>query len=97
MPPEPPTLDGLEQEGRAAFAAQPQVGAERCDEIGGDVGCDGYLEVSVEWTGTQKDLPVEGLVSGTGCCGLISSGSGSRSARNARPRCESQESSWISG
>jgi hypothetical protein len=38
-------FDRLEQEGRAAFAAEPQVGAERCDEIGGDVGCDGYLEI----------------------------------------------------
>jgi hypothetical protein len=50
MPAEPPSLDRLEQEGRAAFAAQPQVGAERGDEICGDVGCDSYLEFPLnEW------------------------------------------------
>jgi hypothetical protein len=50
MPAEPPSLDRLEQEGRAAFAAQPQVGAERGDEICGDVGCDSYLESPLnEW------------------------------------------------
>jgi hypothetical protein len=38
---EPPALDRFEQEGRAAFTAQPQVGGERRDEIGCDVGCDG--------------------------------------------------------
>jgi hypothetical protein len=43
--PEPPAFDRLEQERRAAFLTQPQVGAERGDEIGGDVGCDGYLEI----------------------------------------------------
>ena len=67
--PEPAAFDRLEQEGCAAFAAQPQVSTERCDEIGGDVGWYGYSRMS-GWTGTQKDLPVEGLVSGTGCSGL---------------------------
>jgi hypothetical protein len=43
--PEPSGFDRLEQEGCTAFPAQPQVGAERGDEIGGDVGCDGYLEI----------------------------------------------------
>jgi hypothetical protein len=43
--PEPSAFDRLEQEGCTAFPAQPQVGAERGDEIGGDVGCDGYLEI----------------------------------------------------
>ena len=32
--PEPSPFDGLEQERRAAGFAQPQVRAERCDEIG---------------------------------------------------------------
>src|SRR5207247_11249716 len=59
--PEPSAFYRLEQEGHASFAAQPQVGAEGGDEVGGDVGCDGYLEFSIEWTGTQKDPPVEGL------------------------------------
>jgi len=36
-------FDRFEQEGRAAAAAQPQVGAERCDEIGGDVWCKRHL------------------------------------------------------
>ena len=42
---EPSAFDRLEQEGCTAFPAQSQVGAERGDEIGGDVGCDGYLEI----------------------------------------------------
>jgi hypothetical protein len=45
VPPEPSAFDRLEQEPRAAFETQPQVGAERGDEVGGDVGCDGYLEI----------------------------------------------------
>jgi hypothetical protein len=43
MPPEASAFDGFEQEGRAAATAQPQVGAERCDEIGGDVWCKGHV------------------------------------------------------
>jgi hypothetical protein len=52
VPAEPSAFDRLEQEGRAAFPAQPQVGAERGDEIGGDVGRGGYLEIlrSNGWT-----------------------------------------------
>jgi hypothetical protein len=45
MSSEAAAFDRLEQEGCTAFPAQPQVGAERGDEIGGDVGCDGYLEI----------------------------------------------------
>ena len=54
-------FDGFEQEGRAALAAQPQVGAERCDEIGAMSGAMVISKSSIEWAGTQKDLPVEGL------------------------------------
>jgi hypothetical protein len=44
MPTETSPFDGFEQERCAAAAAQPQVGAERCDEIGGDVWCKGHLD-----------------------------------------------------
>jgi hypothetical protein len=44
--PEPAAFDRLEQKGRAAFSAQAEVGAERCDEIGGDVGWDAGSRVS---------------------------------------------------
>jgi hypothetical protein len=67
--PEPAAFDRLEQKGRAAFAAQPQVGTERCYEIGGDVGWDAGSNVAAGRV-RKKDLPVEGLVSGTGCSGL---------------------------
>jgi hypothetical protein len=43
---EPAAFDRLEQKGCAAFATQPQVGTERCDEIGGDVGLYGWLQMS---------------------------------------------------
>src|SRR6266550_195267 len=62
-------FDGLEQESGAALAAKPQVGAERCDEVGCDVGCDGHDESSgTGLDGTQKDLPAgRSRLSRTGC------------------------------
>jgi hypothetical protein len=58
---EAPALDGLQQEGGAARAAEPQVGAERCDEVGCDVGCDGHDESSGNVTGCKKTFRAEGL------------------------------------
>jgi hypothetical protein len=55
--PEPSAFDRLEQEGRAAFPAEPQVGAERCDEIGGDVGCDGYPNSPLNGRVRKKTFP----------------------------------------
>src|SRR6185437_7588773 len=56
----------LEQKGRAALTAQADIRAEWRHEICADVGCDVHHEVSIEWTGTQKDLPAEGLVERNG-------------------------------
>ena len=77
-------LDRFEQEGRATFGGQPEVGPERGDQVGVDVASDRH--------GNQKDLPREGLRAERGCRPFFSRRR-SRSARGARPTRCGRESS----
>jgi hypothetical protein len=79
MPPEPAVLDRFEQERAIAVGlvtAQPQVGPEGGEEIGGDDGgC-------VHGRAKQKTLRLEGLASGTG--GVPRSGQATLPPRSLR-------------
>ena len=73
VPPEPPALDRLEQERAARALAQPEVRAERGQEVGCDLGF-----------GHEKGSS-RSRVERTGCPGALSVRAGSRRARCARP------------
>src|SRR5581483_2863996 len=77
VPAEAALLDRLEQEARPAELAQPQVGAERAEEVGVEHGCGRGFG--------QEKRPSRVFVRAVTGCLAPSSGAGSRPARAPSP------------